>query len=561
MSQVQDFPFDIEYVAKLLDLRIRRRCHDGVYTDCPFCGDDRGKMKINYELNVWRCNYCKEGGGMLKLYAMAHNITASEANREICDTILNGDCFNNYSHEVPIKRFETVNTEAPCLAEIPVIHKTLTALLGQLKLSEHHREHLRNIRGLSDEEIERLGYKSTPPYYMCKQLTDRLISLGYEVKGVPGFYMKNGQWTVNFSTILSGIILPARGVDGMIRGFQIRLDVPLKNQDDPKDKTGAKYVWLSSAGKPCGVSPGSPAHYVGEQGSRAVYLTEGILKADIAHFLMNRTFIAIAGINNHACLDMMLSYLARNGTQVIVCAADMDRFRNIQVSQGVNKLGIMVRKHGIDFRLLYWNPNYKGVDDWQLALKRKNTDKEICFKKRFIYGLCEMSDIEKDIALWDKSGGNGCELSEFLGFTEEEMRLYVGYRDNELKECLLSQRRVQKYRIYQLEVSDGKVIPFAFGGIELLHKEGHDYPPASLYRQTADGEIWCADNENEIQRLERLNEIYGDKLPEGYTGRCIAPSDVLELYDEESRRYFYRDEKGFVRVRFSPMLAKPLKNE
>ena len=45
MGQTQDFPFDIEDVSELLRLRIRRRCTDGVYTDCPFCGDNRGKMK------------------------------------------------------------------------------------------------------------------------------------------------------------------------------------------------------------------------------------------------------------------------------------------------------------------------------------------------------------------------------------------------------------------------------------------------------------------------------------------------------------------------------------
>ena len=34
------------------------------------------------------------------------------------------------------------------------------------------------------------------------------------------------------------------------------------------------------------------------------------------------------------------------------------------------------------------------------------------------------------------------------------------------------------------------------------------------------------------------------------------PSDVLELYDESERRYFYCDMAGFVQVKFSPALAK-----
>lgn len=41
-----------------------------------------------------------------------------------------------------------------------------------------------------------------------------------------------------------------------------------------------------------------------------------------------------------------------------------------------------------------------------------------------------------------------------------------------------------------------------------------------------------------------------------YRGRSIAPSDVLELYDESERRYFYCDMAGFLQVKFSPALAK-----
>lgn len=564
MSHTQEFPFNIEYVVSLLNLRIRRKSQDGVYTDCPFCGDKRGKMKINYEMNVWRCNYCNVGGGMLKLYAMAHNITTSEANREICDTIINGDCFNNWSPSTPIIKPEHKKVQKTPLADIPTIHKTLTGLLGMLKLSEQHREHLRVKRGLTDEEIDRLGYKSTPKFYMCKPLTDRLISQGYTVEGVPGFYVKDGHWTVNFSTILSGILLPVKGVDGLIRGCQIRLDVPLKNDDDPTEKLGAKYVWHSSAGKERGVSACNPVHYVGVSNPRVVYLTEGILKADIAHFLMDRNFLAVAGINNYAGLEMALSYLSNNGTQVIIAAPDMDRFRNINVSNGVSKIGVMVRKHGMDFRMLYWNPNYKGIDDWQLALKKKSAEKEdrkTNFKIRFIYGLCDIDDIDEDIAIWHETDNIDCELHEFLGLTESEMDLYAKNSDSLLAERLLSQRQVQHYRIYQLDITDGKVIPFAFGGMEFLHKANFEYPPAELYRQTADGIMWCVQNENEEQRLNHLTKLYADKLPSNYTGRCIAPSDVLELYDGENRKYFYRDEGGFVPVKFSPAFAKPLISE
>ena len=49
-----DFPFGIMDVVELLHLRIRRRQANSVYVDCPFCGDRRGKMNVNFVKNVWR---------------------------------------------------------------------------------------------------------------------------------------------------------------------------------------------------------------------------------------------------------------------------------------------------------------------------------------------------------------------------------------------------------------------------------------------------------------------------------------------------------------------------
>lgn len=67
-----DLPFGIMDVAGLLRLNIRRRAPGQVYVDCPICGDRRGKMNLNTAKDLWRCNYCGEGGGMLSLYAKVY---------------------------------------------------------------------------------------------------------------------------------------------------------------------------------------------------------------------------------------------------------------------------------------------------------------------------------------------------------------------------------------------------------------------------------------------------------------------------------------------------------
>lgn len=557
MSGAQDFPFGIEDVTELLHLKIRRRCSDGVYVDCPFCGEGRGRMKVNYEKDVWRCNYCGEYGGMLALYGKVQRITTSEAYREICDSIQNGIGYI-FQPVVPQKK-PVAETEPASRAENPVIHQTLTGLLGMLKLSEQHREHLRSVRGLSDEQIERLGYKSTPPFYLCKQLANRLIEQGYTVEGVPGFYQKDGKWTVNFSTMTAGILLPARGIDSMIRGFQIRLDVSLKN-DGEKDKPGAKYIWFSSGNKPKGTGAGSPLHFVGDPFARAVYVTEGILKSDVAHLLMNRTFAAIAGINNTAQLDLLFALLAENGTQTIIEAADMDKFRNAQVNKGASAIYLLAKKHGLSYRRLTWNPNYKGIDDWQLAIRKKQSGKEeteFPFKRKFLYGLCGLEELEHEITAWKAKGEHTVTLQEHLGFTEQEYDLYLQNDRDALKQALLSEQVRQGFRIYQLAFDETfPTKAFAFSGIEALHQAGYEQPPAAEYRFVYDGVLLCAKDDSEQQILERIFKQYGDELPKEYPGRSIAPSDVIELYGEVERKYFYRDVSGFCRVQFSPMLAK-----
>ena len=561
MGQARDFPFDIEDITELLRLRIRRRCADGVYTDCPFCGDSRGKMKINYVQNVWRCNYCGEGGGMLTLYAKTKGITTSEAYREICDAVLNDVCFPTSLPSSP-KKEKRQEIPQSARAENSVIHQTLTGLLGLLKLSERHREHLRTVRGLTDEQIDRLGYKTTPPFYMCRQLTDRLIAQGHTVEGVPGFYQKDGRWTVNFPTVTAGFLIPVRGIDGMIHGCQIRLDVPLKNDNDPPEKEGAKYIWLSSSSKPMGVTSGSPIHFVGNPFARVVYVTEGFLKADVSHYLSGRTFAATAGANNTEPLKLLFSLLAANGTEMIVEAEDMDKYRNEQIHAGASKVSQIAKAAGMECRRLTWNPNYKGFDDWQLAIKQKaeRRTERMNFKTRFLYGLCDFDAIDEEVAAWHEAPEQTETLEERLGFTSEEQSLLMKGEEETLLKMLLAQRRQQAFRIYQLRLDEEHpTAPFAFGGIEALRKAGFEQPPASEYNRVYDGALFYIPGENEQHRLKRIFEQYNDELPDGYPGRSIASSDVIELYDDEGRHYYYCDKEGFCPVKFSPMLARPLK--
>ena len=62
------FDYGILDVVQVLHLRKRR----GNYYDCPFCGETHGKLNINVEKNVFRCNRCDASGGML-ICTMLHS--------------------------------------------------------------------------------------------------------------------------------------------------------------------------------------------------------------------------------------------------------------------------------------------------------------------------------------------------------------------------------------------------------------------------------------------------------------------------------------------------------
>lgn len=662
----QGFPFGIRDVAELLHLKVRRRQSDSMYTDCPFCGDRRGKMNINFTKNVWRCNYCGEGGGMLSLYARLNNTTDSDAYREISDALLAGDTSWGYEEperkgmpyagsgggtlaDAPQKATEpfAANTaggkkaaesgpanaetqgkvagpypadagrgknaaeimpahadarkepeiQPPYMnlraeAEIPQaerasdqqVHQTYSLLLGMLNLTPAHRAHLKSEkRGLTDAQIDGYGFKSTPPGFLCRSLTERLQRQGCVLEGVPGFYLHDkGYWTVRFSSRVSGILIPAISIDGLIKGMQILLDTPFRDRDDPPGKAGTKYIWLSSASRNRGITSGSPVHFAGNPFSRTVYVTEGLLKADIAHCLTGRTFVAVAGANNVKPLEPLLALMAQNGTEMVVEAYDMDKCSNSMTARGSSQVCRMAGKYGMECRRLTWNPNYKGIDDWQLALRREKQESQgnaedcrgLSFKERYLLGQCGMDALKPEVENIRREAGEegicipqgknedcGGRTAAGLGLTAEEYAVLCRDGTAALERMLDAQKRDCRFRIYQLALDAGETVPFAFKGILDLYKEGYEQPPAAKYKLAADSALVCPDRWTDGEILEHLSACFGSHVPEGNRGfmeHPLAASDVVELKDGMARRYFYVDGAGFEPVRFSPFLARPM---
>lgn len=155
-----DFDYDILDVVNLLRLHKRR----GNYYDCPFCGDTKGRFNINPAKNVFRCNRCDKSGGMLQLYSELHNLTYSEANREIREALNRGEYRQVHQEKLQEVKEEPVQSE---LAPLDVRDRTYTVLLELLSLYSVHRENLIS-RGLTMEQIKERRYRSVPLYGLRK---------------------------------------------------------------------------------------------------------------------------------------------------------------------------------------------------------------------------------------------------------------------------------------------------------------------------------------------------------------------------------------------------------
>ncbi len=561
MASGRDFPFTILDIADLLRLNIRRRGGSRVvYADCPICGDRRGKLGLYPEIDTWRCYHCGECGGMLALYGKTHGISNSEAYQEICDALKVGAPGREYTPKVKTEPAPDVpQTQRASPQEI---HRTLTTLLRVLSLRPAHREHLCVKRGLSDGEIAQFGFKSTPPAYQCRTIAAYLVKQDCVVEGVPGFYLdEKGRWTMKFFDRTSGIVIPLRGADGLLQGLQIRLDHPIKKEGDPPEKPGIKYLPFSSTGKPMGVTSGSPIHFAGSSSARVVYVTEGALKADIAHALTGRTFAATVGVNNTKGLDELFAFLRRNGTEEIVEAEDMDKFCNPNVNRGASKVHELALKNGLKCRRLVWNPNYKGIDDWLLALRRKEMKKkereQMNFKEMYLNGMCPFGYIDGCMDQWRNRPDLKMSAAVYLGLDHEEHKMFL-HEPAALKERLDSQRRTQKFRVFQLTREGIRVHDFAFRGTDFLHKAGYEQPPADSYQLVYDGELVHPREWTENNVLERIFSLCNDDLPAGYQGHSLSMSDIVELYDGDNRDFFYCDEDGFTPVRFDAEQTAPL---
>lgn len=386
-----------------------------VFAVCPFCGDERGKFSMTKKSSgdssgAYHCFVCDAHGNAFSLcesLATEDFGNGPDKYKNIAKYMYKAMGLDN-PQESKIRKIEPKPSK-PKIIEAEKksaehCSKVYYAMLSRLTLLPGHRANLIS-RGFDDESIKKFRFKSTPSN--GREICRQLISAGYDLEGVPGFYMRKGVWEMAISS--PGYFVPVFQRN-LITGFQIRADKP---------KNGAKYVWFSSKEKEKGCPSGSPCTYLPGKNEETVVVTEGVLKSIAAYTLLNGqvTIIGIPGIKVlHGLFDVLpdndfyafeaydmekipnqkileMKEAAKQEGLTEITARDRkyhELFKQQNVERAAEKLSEMLKvKNGLDAHSLswdvkdgVWNGKYKGIDDFLYAMGTNMKQKFVDYLKR-----------------------------------------------------------------------------------------------------------------------------------------------------------------------------------
>lgn len=399
-------------------------------TDCPVCGKPNAYMnKTKY---AFHCFSCGTKGGILQFYKTAKKLsTNKEAFNEL------NKAFKQLSPEEKkmIEKQKAISVGNVTCSSSELLNKYNSNLLDSFTLSNEDKKELLS-RGMTTAQIESLRFISVP--VTLKSAAKKMLKEDYlplcktAIKrksiNIPGLFVKtNGEMEcIYMARHPSGIMIPVIDRHGKVVMFQIRRHALPENATDIQKKKYHKYVQFSSGFKDSGCSTGGikKIHHVGfnfnsDKTPNTVCITEGCLKADVSSCLDKKAYIAVLGVNNLNNMEEEIKYLIQHGTKVFRIRLDMDFMNNEAVSSAMVKLNEIFQTLGVisvaikpnnkscisccwkafakamrnkklrfiqyadsipkDKIIVYndfWNPKFKGIDDYLLNKQLQQKQKE-----------------------------------------------------------------------------------------------------------------------------------------------------------------------------------------
>jgi hypothetical protein len=237
-------------------------------------------------------------------------------------------------------------------AEAGFLHAVYSDLLALLTLAAGHRDNLRG-RDLTDEQIDRRGYRTLPVQGRARLAAKLREQFGGKVLSVPGLVVKQGKNGPYLSIAgAAGLLVPVRDPAGRVLALKVRRD---------DGGPGSRYSYVSST-KHGGPGPGSPVHV--PLGVTApcpcVRVTEGELKSDVATSRSDLPTISIAGVGNWlAAVEAVRELEAKT----VRLAFDMDAPDKPQVARALAAFAEALGAQGVAVELERWPAEHKGIDD------------------------------------------------------------------------------------------------------------------------------------------------------------------------------------------------------
>lgn len=231
--------------------------------------------------------------------------------------------------------------------------------LGAFGLTPEHRDNLR-ARGLDDQEIRRRGYVTLPDatpegrsVFLAQWMRRHSVQ---SLAGIPGFYLNDAGWTW---VAMHGLCVPVRDSEGHILAFQVRWNE-------------GGYMWFSSSNRRAGCCSGTPGHLATPHRSVAapdvVWVTEGILKADVTSAIVSAPVVGVAGV---AAWRAALPVLEKLGRRRVVVAYDRPTEKSGEyVRDNEKQLAAALHEAGYIVYRAVWDDHLgEGVDDALFAKK------------------------------------------------------------------------------------------------------------------------------------------------------------------------------------------------
>lgn len=308
---------------------------------CPF-HDDHGRpnLVVFPATQSWFCFSCGAHGDAIDFVARRRGLSLREAAQALTETA---------SFRPPLRPASGGRIPTVALAPAEERDHAYRALIASEALAPGHLRMLLG-RGFTAKEVAALEYRTH---------RGGLAPDGFSPGGVPGFYRAGERWRVAGP---AGLLIPVRDALGRVLGCQIR----------PEQGGHGKYVWLSGARYPGGVSSGAPCHVALTKGStRRAWVTEGPLKADFAALRLGQPVIGVAGATNWRSA---LGAIEKLCPEEVVLAFDRDE--NPSVRQSVERCGAALaealRRRGVRVLRARWD-TAKGIDDAIVVRRRVRT--------------------------------------------------------------------------------------------------------------------------------------------------------------------------------------------